>query len=132
MAQGQAKQPATLRRATPVLRVAGYRRSRAFYTSVLGFPVAEERGDRPRLGSLERGAAVAFVDAWHGPPATPQAGGSACLHAAPVDSPLAGIRDAGVAVTRPFARPVQGMLGFEVIDSGGNVPCFGEGDPGEA
>ena len=116
----------TFERATPVLKVADYRRARAFYCDKLGFTVAEEGGDPPRFGIVKRGKAVLFLDAWHGGARPVEGAWDAYLHVGKVDALHDALAAAGVAITRPVQDTVYGMREFEVTDPDGNVICFGE------
>lgn len=111
--------------ATPVLRSGDYARSRAFYADKLGFVVVEEGGTPARFGIFERGRAVLFVDAWHGPPAATTGGWQAYLHVGDVDTLCTACRAAGVEITRDVTDTVYGMREFEIADPDGNVICFG-------
>ena len=77
-------------RSNPVVRSAGYPRSRAFYADQLGFsvveeggePPVEEGGEPPRFGIFKRGKAFLFVDAWNGGPTLNLAAWSSYVHVA--------------------------------------------------
>ena len=118
-------QRAAFRRATPVLAVADYPRARDHYRDCLGFTVLEEGGDPPRFGILERGGAVVFLDAWHGPPAAPGAGWSAYFHVDDVLALQAELEAAGANVVAGPRVTVYGMRELEVLDPDGHRLCFG-------
>lgn len=113
-------------RATPVLRSSDYPRSREFFTRQLGFEVVEEGGDPPRFGIFKHGAAILFVDAWHGGPMPAPEVWSAYIHVSALETLHAKWAQAGVSISRPVEETVYGMREFEVTDPDGNVICFGE------
>ena len=105
------------RRATPVLRVGDYPRALAYWRDVLGFTVDE------------RGAAVVFLDAWHGPPAPRAAGWDVYFHVVDADLLHASFAAAGAHVVRAPRTTVYGMREFELLDPDGNRLCFGADAP---
>jgi len=117
------------RRATPVLRVGDYPRSLAYWRDVLGFSVDEEGGDPPRFAIVSRGAAVVFLDAWHGPPVPRAAGWDVYFHVDDADLLHETYAAAGAYVVREPQTTVYGMREFELMDPDGNRLCFGTDAP---
>jgi catechol 2,3-dioxygenase-like lactoylglutathione lyase family enzyme len=120
----------TLLSAIPVLRVSDYARSRAFWTTGIGFAVAEEGGEPPRFAILERDGQRVFLDGWHGPDAPGYAGWRVYFHTLDLDEEAARLEAQGVSLDKPPHETVYGMREFELLDPDGNRLCFGQPLPG--
>lgn len=114
--------------AIPVLRVADYARARKFYEA-LGFTCSEEGGEPPRFGIFHQGAAIVFLDGWHGADAAPSPGWRAYFHVRDVDALARRLGAAGVALDGPRTT-AYGMRELVVTDPAGNRLCFGQDIPG--
>ena len=111
--------------ATPVLRVADYRRARAFYTDILGFDVIEEAGEPDTgFGILRAGKAQLFLMAWNGAEADHD-GWRVYLYPEDLSGRVAHMKTTGTAFSGPLVTE-YGMREVEVRDPDGNVLCLGE------
>lgn len=114
-----------LKASTPVVMAADYPTSKAFYTKALGFEVTEEGGNPARFGIFQRGAAVIFVNAWHGPRTPEPEVWDAYFHVDDLAGLAAEFDQAGAPITKAIHPTPYGMDEFEVTDPDGNVLCFG-------
>lgn len=115
----------TIASSIPVLRVEDYSASKAFWTDVMGFSIAEEGGSPARFGIFKREAATVFVDSWHGGDAEPSPGWRAYFHLGDVDAFAAEIKAKGADFDGPVDA-VYGMREIVVRDPAGNRLCFGQ------
>lgn len=113
---------ATLDRATPIFRVRDLREASDWYQHVLGFVIAWESGDPPKLVSVCRDAVEVNLSV-----ATGEIPSSAAyFEVSGVDAYHDRIVRCGGRIAVPVGDREYGMRDFRVLDPAGNELSFGE------